>query len=226
LKEKKMKIKIENVSKSIKNTPVLSKVSLDLESGKIYGLRGKNGAGKTMLLRMMCGLIFPSSGRVLIDSLELGKDISFPNSVGVLIENPGFISNYSGLKNLINLASIKNEIDEQAIIDLMKYFDLDPYDKKKMKNYSLGMKQKIGIISALMENPRLILLDEPINALDEETSKKVLDLLNERKNNGALIVIASHDREELDFLADEIIEMKDGKIELSKGGERNDKNEK
>lgn len=221
-----MKIKIENVSKSIKNTPVLSKVSLDLESGKIYGLRGKNGAGKTMLLRMMCGLIFPSSGRVLIDSLELGKDISFPNSVGVLIENPGFISNYSGLKNLINLASIKNEIDEQAIIDLMKYFDLDPYDKKKMKNYSLGMKQKIGIISALMENPRLILLDEPINALDEETSKKVLDLLNERKNNGALIVIASHDREELDFLADEIIEMKDGKIELSKGGERNDKNEK
>jgi len=141
-----MKIKIENVSKSIKNTPVLSKVSLDLESGKIYGLRGKNGAGKTMLLRMMCGLIFPSSGRVLIDSLELGKDISFPNSVGVLIENPGFISNYSGLKNLINLASIKNEIDEQTIIDLMKYFDLDPYDKKKMKNYSLGMKQKIGII--------------------------------------------------------------------------------
>ena len=221
-----MKIKIENVSKSIKNTPVLSKVSLDLESGKIYGLRGKNGAGKTMLLRMMCGLIFPSSGRALIDSLELGKDISFPNSVGVLIENPGFISNYSGLKNLINLASIKNEIDEQTIIDLMKYFDLDPYDKKKMKNYSLGMKQKIGIISALMENPRLILLDEPINALDEETSKKVLDLLNERKNNGALIVIASHDREELDFLADEIIEMKDGKIELSKGGERNDKNEK
>lgn len=206
-----MKIKIEKVSKSIRNSEVLSDISLEFESGNIYGLRGKNGAGKTMLLRMLCGLIFPSSGSVLIDKMELGKDISFPESVGVLIENPGFIGNYSGFKNLSSLASIKNVVSHESIMELMTYLDLDPHDKKKMKHYSLGMKQKIGIISALMEMPQLILLDEPLNGLDEESSKKVLNLLSERKAD-ALIVIASHDKEELDFLADEIIEMRDGKI--------------
>lgn len=207
-----MKIKIEKVSKSIRNSEVLSDISLEFESGNIYGLRGKNGAGKTMLLRMLCGLIFPSSGRVLIDKMELGKDISFPESVGVLIENPGFIGNYSGFKNLSSLASIKNVVSRESIMEFMTYFDFNPHDKKKMKHYSLGMKQKIGIISALMEMPQLILLDEPLNGLDEESSEKVLNLLSERKKADALIVIASHDKEELDFLADEIIEMRDGKI--------------
>ncbi|MGM0125322.1 ABC-2 type transport system ATP-binding protein [Enterococcus sp. AZ194] len=207
-----MEISVEEVSKVIKQTPILTNISLSFESGRIYGLRGKNGAGKTMLLRLLCGLIFPTNGRIMIDKKELGKDFSFPESVGILIENPGFIQSYSGFKNLKNLASIKNEIEDQVIMDLMTYFDLDWRDKKKVKHYSLGMKQKIGIISALMESPKLILLDEPINALDEESSKKVLDLLTLRKNEGALIIVASHDKEELDFLSDEIIEMKAGKI--------------
>ena len=207
-----MRIIIDDVSKNIKKLPIITNVSLHLESGKIYGLRGKNGAGKTMLLRLICGLVLPTSGKITIDNLELGKDLSFPDSLGILIENPGLITNYSGIKNLMTLASIKDEIDQHTIIDLMNYFDLDPNDNKKVKNYSLGMKQKIGIISAVMENPKIILLDEPLNGLDEESTQKVLALLTNRKEKGALIIVASHDKEELDFLADEIIEMKAGKV--------------
>lgn len=216
-----MTIIIENVSKDIKKLPIITNVSLRLESGKIYGLRGKNGAGKTMLLRLICGLVLPTSGKITIDNKELGKDISFPDSVGVLIENPGLITNYSGIKNLTTLASIKNEINQDTIVDLMNYFDLEPSNSKKVKHYSLGMKQKIGIISAVMENPKIILLDEPLNGLDEESNRKVLDLLTMRKEQGALIIVASHDKEELDFLADEIIEMKDGKVLKQYGVEQN-----
>lgn len=216
-----MKIIIDDVSKNIKKLPIITNVSLHLESGKIYGLRGKNGAGKTMLLRLICGLVLPTSGKITIDNLELGKDLSFPDSLGILIENPGLITNYSGIKNLMTLASIKDEIDQHTIIDLMNYFDLDPNDNKKVKNYSLGMKQKIGIISAVMENPKIILLDEPLNGLDEESTQKVLDLLTNRKEKGALIIVASHDKEELDFLADEIIEMKAGKVLRQYGVNKN-----
>lgn len=216
-----MRIIIDDVSKNIKKLPIITNVSLHLESGKIYGLRGKNGAGKTMLLRLICGLVLPTSGKITIDNLELGKDLSFPDSLGILIENPGLITNYSGIKNLMTLASIKDEIDQHTIIDLMNYFDLDPNDNKKVKNYSLGMKQKIGIISAVMENPKIILLDEPLNGLDEESTQKVLDLLTNRKEKGALIIVASHDKEELDFLADEIIEMKAGKVLRQYGVNKN-----
>jgi ABC-2 type transport system ATP-binding protein len=165
-----------------------------------------------MLLRLLCGLILPTSGRVIIDGAELGEDFSFPKSVGVLIENPGFINSYSGFKNLRVLASINNSVSDQVIIDMMRYLDLDPFDKKKVRAYSLGMKQKLAIASALMENPELILLDEPINALDEASSGKVLKALTLKKEEGALIVVASHDREELDYLSDTVIEMKDGVI--------------
>ena len=216
-----MRIIIDDVSKNIKKLPIITNVSLHLESGKIYGLRGKNGAGKTMLLRLICGLVLPTSGKITIDNLELGKDLSFPDSLGILIENPGLITNYSGIKNLMTLASIKDEIDQHTIIDLMNYFDLDPNDNKKVKNYSLGMKQKIGIISAVMENPKIILLDEPLNGLDEESTQKVLALLTNRKEKGALIIVASHDKEELDFLADEIIEMKTGKVLRQYGVDKN-----
>jgi ABC-2 type transport system ATP-binding protein len=216
-----VEIRIENVSKNIKGATVLDNISLKLMSGSIYGLRGKNGAGKTMLLRLLCGLILPTTGKVFINDAELGSDISFPESVGILIENPGFINSYSGFKNLKILASINSRIPDQTIIEMMRHFDLDPADKKKVRAYSLGMKQKLGITSALMENPELILLDEPINALDEASSEKVLRLLTNRKKEGALIVVASHDREELDFLSDTIFEMENGRIissEHSGGG--------
>jgi ABC-2 type transport system ATP-binding protein len=207
-----MRVRVEGVTKVIKGRTVLDNVSLSLDSGSIYGLRGKNGAGKTMLLRALCGLVLPTSGRVLVDGAALGEGVSFPPSVGVLIESPGFINGYSGLKNLRVIASINRRATEEGIAGMMRLFGLDPLDKKKVRAYSLGMRQKLGICAALMEGPELILLDEPINSLDEASAEKVLGVLTARKEAGALIVVASHDREELDFLADEAIEMRDGAV--------------
>lgn len=207
-----MNIQIEHVSKTVNKTEVLKDISLCLSSGRIYGLKGKNGAGKTMLLRLICGLIVPTSGKVLIDDMQLHKDMSFPKNVGILIENPGFLRDHTGYKNLEILASIKGVAQKQTITELMDYFDLDSSSKKKVRAYSLGMKQKLGIIAALMEDPNLILLDEPLNALDDLSSEKLKQVLIERKQAGALIIVASHDIEVLESLADEIIEIKNGSI--------------
>lgn len=207
-----MKIEVNDYVKELSGNRVLDHISLTFESGKIYGLSGKNGSGKTMLMRAICGLIRPTQGSVSIDGQVLCRDISFPPSVGVLIESPSFISYYSGFKNLKLLASIKNIADDDTIADLMRRFELDPENKKRYKKYSMGMKQKIGIIAAIMEQPDLIILDEPINALDEKSAQVLKELLNEYKENGALIIISCHDREELEFLSDEIVYLADGKV--------------
>ena len=207
-----MKIEIKDYVKELSGNTVLNHISLTFESGKIYGLSGKNGSGKTMLMRAICGLIRPTEGFVSIDGAVIGKDISFPPSVGVLIESPSFISYYSGFKNLQLLASIKNIADDDTIKGLMTRLDLDPENKKRYKKYSMGMKQKIGIIAAVMEKPDLIILDEPINALDEKSAQTLKEMLNEYKEDGALIIISCHDREELEFLSDEIIYLADGKV--------------
>lgn len=207
-----MKLEIKHLNKTIKDQTILNDINLELVGGKIYGLRGKNGAGKTVLLKLICGLIFPNSGQIILDDKILGEDISFPESVGALIETPGFIENYSAWKNLESLASIKNIAKKQEMSNLMSFLGLDPQDKKKVKKYSLGMRQKLGIIMALFENPDLIILDEPLNALDEQTQSSVLELLKKYSANGSLIIISSHDREELDYLADEIIEIVNGQI--------------
>jgi ABC-2 type transport system ATP-binding protein len=210
-----MIIKIENVSKIIKKTQVLENINLELHSGKVYGLKGKNGSGKTMLMRAVCGLIIPTSGTITIDGEVLGKDISFPRSAGVLIENPSFIGNYTGFKNLKVLASIQNRIGDVEIKKAIEQVGLNPDDKRTFKKYSLGMKQKLGIAAAFMENPDIIILDEPINALDEAGAKQVREILKEQKERGAVCIIACHDSEELEFLSDEIIEICDGKIKES-----------
>ena len=207
-----MKIEIKDYVKELSGNMVLNHISLTFESGKIYGLSGKNGSGKTMLMRAICGLIRPTEGYVSIDGQVIGKDISFPPSVGVLIESPSFISYYSGFKNLQLLASIKNIADDDTIKGLMTRLDLDPENKKRYKKYSMGMKQKIGIIAAVMEKPDLIILDEPINALDEKSAQTLKEMLNEYKEDGALIIISCHDREELEFLSDEIVYLADGKV--------------
>lgn len=183
-----------------------------MERERIYGLRGKNGSGKTMLMRAICGLILPTEGYITINGDVLGKDISFPRSVGALIENPGFIANYSGYKNLEILASIQNKVGEKNIKLVMKEMGLDPDDKKKFRKYSLGMKQKLGIVAAIMENPDMIILDEPINALDEKSVESVKSILLQHKNRGALIIISCHDREELEFLSDEIFCIDEGQV--------------
>lgn len=206
-----MYIKLENVSKKIKKATILDNISLTMEGGHVYGLKGKNGSGKTMLMRAICGLI-NTEGTVDINGKVLGKDISFPESIGVLIENPAFVSNYTGFKNLKVLASIQNRIGESEIKNVLEQVGLDPDDKRTFRKYSLGMKQKLGIAAAFMENPEIIILDEPINALDEAGARQVHEILEEHKKRGAIIIIACHDKEELEMLSDEIIEISEGRI--------------
>ena len=203
-------VRLEDYCKSFKSAEVLKNINLTLESGKVIGLKGKNGSGKTMLMRAISGLILPTSGKVYINDKELGRQISFPPSIGILIENPSFISNYTGFKNLKILAS--NRISDDEIRDAIRKVGLDPDDKRTFKKYSLGMKQRLGIAAAIMERPDIVILDEPINALDEAGAGLIKGLLDELKANGSLIIIACHDTEELNYLSDEIYEIYDGEI--------------
>lgn len=205
-------VRLEDYCKSFKSAEVLKNINLTLESGKVIGLKGKNGSGKTMLMRAISGLILPTSGKVYINDKELGRHISFPPSIGILIENPSFISNYTGFKNLKILAYIQNRISDDEIRDAIRKVGLDPDDKRTFKKYSLGMKQRLGIAAAIMERPDIVILDEPINALDEAGAGLIKGLLDELKANGSLIIIACHDTEELNYLSDEIYEIYDGEI--------------
>lgn len=207
-----MKVELKNVSKRLNDVTVLEDISLTLESGTIYGLKGKNGCGKTMLMRMMAGLIYPTSGTVSIDGEILHKDIATPRSIGILIENPAFLPGYTGQRNLELLAGLTGKADRTKIAKTMSRVGLDPNDKRTYRKYSLGMKQRLGIACALMECPDLILLDEPINAIDEKGVPKIWEALQEEKQRGALIVLACHDTEELTSLADQIITIEEGKI--------------
>ena len=207
-----MYLEVKGISKYFGKTCVLNNINLEMETGHIYGFWGRNGSGKTMLMRIISGLVFPSDGAIIIGGEQLGKDISFPRSIGALIENPGFIPGYSGFKNLKILASIQNKISDEDIREVMLHIGLDPDDRKKAKKYSLGMKQKLGIAAALMEKPDLILLDEPTNALDENSTKILKEILLEHKRRGALLIVACHIREELEYLSDEIICLNEGHV--------------
>ncbi len=207
-----MYLEVSNITKIIDKSIILDSVSLSMDKGKIYGLKGKNGSGKTMIMRAICGLIKLTEGEIYIDGKPLDRNQAFPPSVGVLIENPGFINNYSGARNLKVLADIKGLIGMKEIEQTMALVGLDPYEKKKVKKYSLGMKQKLGIAAAIMEDPDMILLDEPTNALDQESIKNLRDILKEYKKRGKLIILSSHDSEELEYLSDEIYIIEGGKI--------------
>lgn len=207
-----MEILLENINLELDKKSILTDINARFTSGKTYVLRGKNGSGKTMLLRILAGLVIPTQGTVRIDEKILHKDISFPESVGVLIENPGLLGEFSGLDNLKMIASIRNVIHEADCKKIMNDLLLDPGDNKKVKKYSLGMRQKLGIAMALMEDPEIILLDEPLNGLDERSEKIVIEMLLEEKEKGKLIIIASHEKEELEYLSDEMIEIKAGEI--------------
>lgn len=202
----------DHVWKKIRGVEVLRDISFTMESGTIYGLWGKNGCGKTMLMRLLSGLIKPTSGSVFIDGRQLGKDFSYPESIGVMIENPAFLREYSGLENLRILASIRGIISDQEIQRCITSVGLDPDDTRKYRKYSLGMKQRLGIACAVMEHPDIVILDEPINALDESGVKCVRDILSTCKRDGQLVVLACHDRDEMKQLADEIFIMEEGKV--------------
>ncbi|WP_054949329.1 ATP-binding cassette domain-containing protein [Numidum massiliense] len=205
-------VNIVDVSKTIGNRTILQNVNLSLDKGHIYGFFGRNGSGKTMLFRAICGLIKPTSGEIQINGKTLHKDISFPDSVGVIIESPGFWPYLTGLDNLKLLASIKNEISLDEIKQAITRVGLDPEDKRTFKKYSLGMKQRLGLAQALMEKPDLLVLDEPTNSLDEEGVELVRDILREEKARGATILIASHNKDDINLLSDQKFRISDGKV--------------
>lgn len=205
-------LKAEKLTKIMKKQPILTDINLSLYRGKIYGFRGKNGSGKTMLFRALSGLILPTEGKVEVDGVTLGKEVSFPPSVGVLIEYPGFLNGYTGFKNLKLLAGLNDLIGDERIKESIRLVGLDPDDKRKYRKYSLGMKQRLGIAQAIMEEPDLIILDEPTNALDSDGVEEFKELLLSLKTKNKCILIASHDKEELDYLSDEIFMMENGKI--------------
>ncbi len=206
-----MIIRLEHVQKEIRKNKVLDDINLEFKSGAIYGLKGKNGSGKTMMMRAICGLI-KCKGVISIDGEVLGKDISFPRSIGALIENPAFIGAYSGMKNLQVLADIQKRIGDKEIAEVIEAVGLDPKDNRAYRKYSLGMKQRLGIAAAIMEKPDIIILDEPINALDQSGVEQVRKLLFQLRDEGKLIIVACHDNEELNLLASNIIRIEEGKI--------------
>ncbi len=207
-----MKITVNNYTKTIKKKTVLNKVNYTFYSGKIYGLYGKNGCGKTMLLRAICGLILPTEGEILIDDKIIGKDMEFPESVGIIIENMEMLSEYNAFYNLKLLSKIKKIATDSDIRDSLELVGLDPNDKKKVKAFSLGMKQKLNIAQAIMEKPKLLLLDEPTNALDTESVNSLRELLLKLKDKGTLIIIASHNKDDINVLCDEIVHISSGEV--------------
>ncbi len=211
-----MIIKIENVTKRLKGEIILDDINLRLQGGNIYGIYGRNGSGKTMLLRCLSGIVKIDQGKIECDGKVLHKDIDILPNMGLLIENILFWKMYSGLENLRMLASIRGIADENRICDTMNRMGLDPSLSKSVKKYSLGMKQKLAICQAIMESPDVILLDEPTNALDENSIEKFRKIMLQEKERGALIVIASHNKEDIALLADIKLHMVDGRLEESR----------
>jgi ABC-2 type transport system ATP-binding protein len=212
-----MKIEMKDYCKTIRGAEVLKHVSATFTSGNIYGLKGENGCGKTMMMRAVSGLILPTSGCVEIDGKVLGKDISFPESIGVLIENPAFLNAYTGFKNLRFLADIQKKVTDDEIREAITAVGLDPNDKRSYRKYSLGMKERLGIASAIMGTPELMILDEPLNGVDESGVEMVKNLLTNLKKKNKLIIMSCHDSEDLYSLCNVVIHVKAGKITDTEG---------
>ena len=208
-----MELKIEHACKVIRKALILDDVTLTLQGGKIYGLQGPNGSGKTMLMRLMAGLIRPTSGQVWIDGRQLGRDMDFPPSMGLLLENPAFLPNHTGLKNLELLAAVQNRTAGEGIRQTLRDVGLDPDDRRKYRKYSLGMRQRLGVAAAIMEQPELILVDEPTNALDDRGVEQICALLRRERDRGALLVLSCHDASILEALSDEIYHIYEGRVE-------------
>lgn len=205
-------IKLSDITKTIKKKTVLDNINLEMHAGTVTGFNGINGSGKTMLMRMITGLIRPTSGSVYIDDKELHKDISFPPSVGALLENPAFIDGYTGKENLKLLAGIKGLVTDNEIDEILDFVGLSNAKDKKYKKYSLGMKQRLGIAAAVMEKPEIVILDEPTNSLDSEGVEMVKSLVQREKERQSLVIIACHEYEILKSLSDIIYSIEDGKI--------------
>lgn len=207
-----MQIKISHLCKDFRSARVLDDVNLTLESGHIYGIVGRNGSGKTMLLRAIAGLIVPSEGTVSVDGKLLHKDISFPPDMGILIEKPELLPHLTAMKNLEMLAEIKGNTTKETIAAYMRDLELDPDSKQPMRKFSQGMKQKVGIIQAIMENQQVLILDEPFNALDEKSVLHLHNLFLQYRSQGRLLVLTSHHKEDIAALCDTVYLMKEGRL--------------
>jgi ABC-2 type transport system ATP-binding protein len=203
-------IEIENVSLQIKDVTILKDINLNIEAGKIHGLIGRNGSGKTMLLKCICGFVKTTKGQITVNKKIIGKDVDFPEDIGFIIETPGFIPYYSGYKNLMLLAGLKNKIGKQEVKDALAAVGLDPDLKRIVKKYSLGMRQRLGIAQAIMEKPSLLILDEPFNGLDKEGVEMMRKYLFGLREQGTTILMCSHSMEDIKLLCDTIAEMDKG----------------
>ncbi len=212
-------IKVQNISLTIKKTEILKSISIEFERGKIHGLIGRNGSGKTMLIKCICGFVKPTEGTVRVAGKQIGKDCDFPENVGIIIETPGFIPYYSGYKNLKLLADLNKNIDGERIKEAMKQVGLDPDLKRHVKKYSLGMRQRLGLAQAIMENPNLLILDEPMNGLDKDGVADMRKYLLDLKEQGKTILIASHSSEDIAVLCDTVCEMDKGVLTQLRGFE-------
>lgn len=203
-------IVVEDAVKKFKENTALNHVSINFEKGKIHGIIGRNGSGKTVLFKSICGFMPLTSGTITVGGKVIGKDVDVPKNVGAIIEAPGFLPNYSGFKNLKLLAVINKRINDKQITETMERVGLDPGSKKWVSKYSLGMRQRLGIAQAIMENPDILILDEPTNGLDNHGVEDIRALLLELKKEGKTIVIASHSAEDIDILCDTVHEMDAG----------------
>ncbi len=203
-------IDVKNISLILQKNDILKNVSVHFERGKIHGIIGRNGSGKTMLMKCICGFVKPNSGEILVGGKRIGKDCDFPDNTGIIIETPGFIPYYSGYKNLKLLADLRGKISSDEIKNAMQKVGLDPNLKRRVGKYSLGMRQRLGLAQAIMENPELLILDEPMNGLDKDGVRDMRQYLLNLKEQGKTILIASHSAEDIDLLCDTVCEMDKG----------------
>ena len=213
MKEKRLhddKIELIHVTKKFGQELVLKEVNLTLEQGRVYGIVGNNGSGKTVLMKCICGFLIPTTGLIQVFGSSIGQDVDFPESLGVIIETPGFLTNLTGRKNLEILAGMRRKIGPAEIQQVLEKVGLYPALKKPVANYSLGMRQRLGIAQAIMEDPKLLILDEPFNGLDKHGVGEIRKLLLELKEEGKTILLASHNEEDIRILCDEVYEMDGG----------------
>ncbi|MBQ5734334.1 MAG: ATP-binding cassette domain-containing protein [Lachnospiraceae bacterium] len=205
-------IEVKNVSLSIKENKILNNINVSFERGKIHGLIGRNGSGKTMLMKCICGFVKCTSGEIIVNGERVGKDVDFPSNTGIIIETPSFIPYYSGYKNLKMLAELNGKTKKEDVIASIESVGLDPKMKRSVKKYSLGMRQRLGFAQAIMDNPDILILDEPMNGLDVDGVDDIRKCLMELRNQGKTILIASHYAEDIEILCDTVHEIKKGYI--------------
>lgn len=205
-------IELKNVKKNFGKKTVIDDITATFSEGTIVGVIGRNGCGKTVLFKMICGLMLPSSGTIVVNGETVGKDVDFPDSMGIIIESPQFSGNRNARDTLMELAVIKNRIGREEVEQTLKKVGLNPDEKKKVSKYSLGMRQRLGIAQAIMENPKVLILDEPMNGLDKHGVEDMRKLFFQLKEEGKTILLASHNREDIELLCDVVYEMENGKL--------------